>query len=735
MPDVKPKRPKSPPLTPDHHRQIVELYDQGLKASDIARHLGVNGQQVAGFIQTHRLNANSSPDPSLETPEMSNPPPPDPQNPPAVPVPVPVPPVIAAPTRPAPRPILRDQGFGSGGRSIVIDSGGFTSPISELKWTIERIQPSDGVLGIHSGPFSLEELGQLYGSGTYRITKQEPGKGNAGIEWIRKLGDNWGPPKAPKAGQSSQQPQTFQRPWMRPIPEGREEMGPMHPGYHRPFFRPAPAQDSNDSSVAEALRQMGQNQRELMHQQKETPDSKISEFLSAQTALMNQRWDQEREREEGRRKEEEQKWERQRKEDRDRWDREQEAAKQIHDREMQRIKAENEARLKEMQIQADEREKREQERQKFLLDLEDKRHQLVKQEAENQQKRLESEISRTREEMNKVQERTTQEIKESRDTTQKALEQNQAELNDRLEREREVLEREYKIREKGMEKEHELNREILNMQKQHLESQTGDQLFNMIQTFVREASKGLEKICDLKKLEAMTPEAQAAAVARGTMDGNVLNGPPLPRAESPAVQPASAPAPAASVPANGSQPQPIPEGSSGIEIRVHKLLEQPEGRALFQDIIQEWATHVEADNDPSVFATLYLEMLQNQKDPDTRLFCTILFTLMSARPWTKMHAFLMPYLTPETAKIFEEQRAEVFYEGFRGMVHAQMKEYWIQLTLAAQAKQAKPGAAVPQQIATPSPAEVPVEPPGEGAKPEVSAEPIVIVEDPQPPAS
>jgi hypothetical protein len=94
-----------------------------------------------------------------------------------------------------------------------------------------------------------------------------------------------------------------------------------------------------------------------------------------------------------------------------------------------------------------------------------------------------------------------------------------------MERERQVLEREYKIREKGQDREHELNREILGMQKQHLESQTGDQLFNMIQTFVKEASKGLERVCELKKLEAMTPEAQAAAVARGSVDGNVLNGP------------------------------------------------------------------------------------------------------------------------------------------------------------------------------------------------------------------
>jgi hypothetical protein len=277
--------------------------------------------------------------------------------------------------------IVRDAGFTGGGRPVQVDSGGFTSAFSELRWTVERTQPPDGVLGTHYGPFTLEDLGQIYGSGTYRVTKQEPGKG-IGLEFTKKIGEGYGAPRSPKSSASApQQPPALQR---RPWDAHEAGTGPM-PFHHRPFFQ-RPEREGGDSNVAaEAIRQMGQAHRDMLQNQKSTPDNKMADFLAAQNDVMNRRWEEDRQREEMRRTTEEQKWERQRRDDRERWDREQLAARDGHDREMQRIKAENEARLKELQLQAEEREKREQERQKFLLDLEEKRLQLVRQEAENQQ--------------------------------------------------------------------------------------------------------------------------------------------------------------------------------------------------------------------------------------------------------------------------------------------------------------------------------------------------------------
>jgi DNA-binding CsgD family transcriptional regulator len=725
-------RPKLPPLTAEQKAQVLDLASQGMATVAISRHLGLHGSQVNGTVQNYRrTNAGALPPPDpvpppgiSENPEMAQIPPPEPSLQVTVQPHVPA----AAPTRPVPLPAsARDAGFSGGGRPVQVDSGGFTSSFSELRWTIERIQPQDGVLGTHYGPFTLEDLGQIYGAGTYRITKQEPGK--IAMEYTRKIGDSYGPSRAPKMSSPSSAPGVVQRPGFRPW-EGREPGDPSQMPFRRPFFphgaMERPSGGGGDSGVAtEAIRQMGQVQQKLMDQHKDTPDAKISEFLSAQADLQNRRFDEERRRDDDKRKDDEAKWERRQQEDRTRWEREQLASRDAHDREMLRIKVENDARLKELGLQAEEREKREQERQKFLLELDDKRLQLVRMESEAQQKRLESELNRTRDEMNKIQDRTNAELKETRESTQRALEQNQTELDERLDREREVLEREYKIREKGLEREHELNREILSIQKAQIENQTGDQLFNMIQTFVKEASKGLEKVCELKKLEAMTPEAQAAAAARGTIDGNVLNGPNRQAAAPPATE-------GEPQPTQPSAPKTPVDGPSGIESRVHAILEQPEGQALFKDIVQEWAQHVSVGNDPSIFATLYLEMLQNQKDSDTRLFCTILFTLMSARPWSKMHAFLKTYLTPEAEAIFSKPQAEEFYEAFRAMVHAQMKEYWVQLTKATQAKQP---AAAPQ---APHLVEVPVEPPGDGASPEAPVEPLVAVdsdEHEEPPAA
>lgn len=173
-------RPKLPPLTAEQKAQVLDLASQGMATVAIARHLGLHGSQVNGTVQNYRrTNAGALPAPAPEPPpgisenlEMAQTPPPEPSlQTAAQPVPV------SAPMRPVPLPAsARDAGFSGGGRPVQVDSGGFTSSFSELRWTIERIQPQDGVLGTHYGPFTLEDLGQIYGAGTYRITKQEIGR-------------------------------------------------------------------------------------------------------------------------------------------------------------------------------------------------------------------------------------------------------------------------------------------------------------------------------------------------------------------------------------------------------------------------------------------------------------------------------------------------------------------------------------------------------------------------------
>jgi len=638
----------------------------------------------------------------------------------------------------APPVAARDGGF-AGGRPVLADPGGFVGS-SEVRWTVERIVPPDGVLGTHFGAFSVEDLGQNYGEGTYQVTRQDPQNRGAALTWTKKIGSSYGPRKAPKqvsdaAGAAQGARPFFHRPWAQAEggytdpATGAPAAPRIYPYYpFSPDFQRPPAAPPQDNVAAEALRQMGQQNMKILEQQEKArtggPDAQVSKILEAQQDMMNRRWEEERTRDEARRRVDEEKWERRQKEERDRFDREQQAARDAHTREMERIRAENETRLAESKAAAEERERRDQERQKFLLDLEDKRSKILQQEVAIHQQRLESELSRTREEVGKLQERTAEEIRESRTATEKAMERNQTEVNERLQRDRDGMDREFKLREKGLDKEHELSQQILEIKRQQLDKESGDQVFNTIQSFVKEAARALEKIVDLQKMQSMTPEAQVAAIQRGSIDGNVVAGPggqPKPEAaqqQAPRPQEAApqrqAAADSAQKPGgNGREPQPItPESAADrMEMAVRKALETPEGRETFQTIISEWALHVSVGNDPAPFATFFLEMMRNEKDGDMRRFCTGIFTIVSAREWSRMLGFLRPYLDPETTKVFEKPEAEAFYEAWRAMVYHEVRAFWKQVMEAArneQPIQAQPA----QQVPAPQP------PPQQEAPPE-----------------
>lgn len=748
-------------LTPEDREQILALSREGMDITSIARQLNIHGHSVNGFVATARRRGliqprstqDFSPQQSVSETFMV-----DPTQQPAVAAPatpVPHPPMHSVPSPQFQPQVVRDSSF-SGGRPVVADSGGF-SPGGELRWTVERIAPPDGVLGTHYGPFSVEDLGQIYGEATYKITRQEPR--TTPMEFMKKIGPSYGPPRNPKVHaqaampiQPGPQPRPFfQRPWDQ-APAYDPQAGHIPPGaaaprpfYQQPYYgvppqlqsfaRPAPSEEP--SVAAEALRQMGQqNQRLLEHQDKARqngPESQILHIAEAQQTLWNKRWEEERRHEEDRRAAEEVKWERRQTEERDRANRDRTASQEAHAREMQRIKLENDNRLAELKIQSEEREKRADAERKFLFDLEDKRRAIMKQEAEIQQKRLETELSSNRAEMKSLKDQTATELSETRAATADAIQNNQKTLDERMRERTEQLDKEYKLRERGLDKEHELNTKMLDFQKQLIETQSGDELYQMLGTLLKEGSKGWEKYVDLQKLQAMTPEAQAAAIQRGTIDGNVMGGPavasaPVQHQDSQvSTQQRQAAAPPQAAPAS-----PAPSGGR-IETIVRDALEDPKGRETFQAIVGEWALHVEVGNDPSVFATLYLEMLRDEKNSATRLFSASFFAIMSARPWPKMLEFLRPLIDAPTLAIFQKPEAETFYEGLRGMVHHEMRGYWNNLMVAAKSQEdQRPPAAVPQaEVPTPSgpqsqesTAQVPVEPSGDSAIPQAAAQAI-----------
>lgn len=761
-PKVLSRKSSKPKAAPNQVDQIISLHKQGHTNKQIADHLGINGQSVNGVIASARRQGFLPPSaPAVngavaiaranglisDTPQvLQNEIPPQlelPVGPPVKNEQVQPPMNNGTHQQPAPQSSSATQDDFSGGRPVVGASGGFTGANQAVKYAVERIAPPDGLLGTHYGSFTIEELGQNYGEGTYKVTKHDPTQKFA-VEFIQKIGPSYGAARSPN--HPSQRPQMGQRPFFQRHWNGQPAQG-HEDEPERPIFRPSyqrPPENNqavleiarqqhagNTSAMETALAMMGTMHQQSLQQiesaRKGGPDNMMTSFLRDQQEVTNRRWEEERKLQDQRRKDEEEKWQRRQDEDQRRWERDQQAERDRHSRELERISRETEAREKQLRAEAEEREKRSIEERKFILDLEEKKIQLVRQEAEAAQRRLESELNRSREEMKEMAERTNRTITENQEATTRHIEESQKQIQEQLDREREQLEREHKLKEKGLETRRELEGKMLDIQKASMENSGGDQIFNTINTVIKEVSKGLEKVVDLKKLESMTPEAQIAHVARGAQPAQEQQAPPPQRQQQqaqPQPQPQAqaqpqpvqeeAPAQESEVPAAESQPQPAQKspGEAIVEGRMESMIRESLQKPFFQEVLKEWAMHVECAAeekvvDATTFANLYLEMMRDPRNDEARQGCAAFATFMKPRSWKKMLAVFSGALTAETQAAFEKPEAEEFYKQFKAMVLEQITEYWEQF-LAARQQQRVAGAPNNGQNGTPA-AAAPVE--------------------------
>lgn len=699
--------------------QILSLHDQGVATTDISRQLDIHGHVVNGVIRTAKQRGGTgiqpaSRPPQAETPPMS-------ERPNVAP--------STAPMQPVPQPsgYQPSDGF-SGGRSVMGGSGGFNHTSSAVKYTVERTVPPDGLLGTHYGSFSVDELGRIYGSGTYKVTKHEPGRAMP-TEYIQVVSPAFGEPKFPNASGSpsdrrsrtwrsawnqdrsqertgdDDEERTRQRPywWGQYYNRERERSYGEGEGQSRLYDFARHASSASESAMTKMVDQMDRMHQRSMEELKDArkggPDNFIRDFFEKQQATMNQRFEEERKLADERRRQEEEKWERRRREEQEAWQRRQDEDERKHQRELERIKAETEARLREKDREEERRAKKEAEERKFLLDLEEKRLKIVQSEAQAQRERLESQLKEMQATVEKAHESAGEYISES---TQK--------MDERFKERAEQLEREHKLREKHLDTEHKLQERFLDLKRESLESSGGDQLFSTINTVIKEFSKGLEKIVDLKKIEAMTPEAQAAAVAKGSLDGNVLEGAPGQG------EPQRGAAPGRQAEVQGAQQ---PSGNGGgshaaahqgasaaqqaesAETKMDSIIQQNLKNPVFREVISEWALHVESESDATTFANLYLEMMRDPQNDEGRKACAAFATYMKPRNWKKMFAALSPHLDKDVVEIFKRPHAEDFYEAFRAMVIEQIRDYWEQFIAArkaqqeASAKGGRPAPAVP----------------------------------------
>lgn len=749
MPDgKKTKRP----LQQSEKDRAIFLHQQGVEDKEIARELGVDARQISGYLRT-QINFGKIPPPPPKvssSPELDMPLPPPAPLPPESQQPVP-PPMSAAPTSPPPAPAFAptppppqssftpppppptqapvSQDGWVGGRPIPLTAAGDENRAQQLRTVVERegVGGVMDVVGEHFGTITREQICDIYGGGTYRIIRYEPGK--APYEYrVRAAEAAFGPPRTPRrataVGDQSSRP-GFQRPWnsWRSQQGGQgdpdENERPPAPRPFSSFSRPDPGlsdfarhgggSDASASAATEAIKQMGRMNEQIIEQAskaRETgPDSFVTQFFHQQQQIWEQKLAEESRRRDQERKDEEARRQQERKDEELRWQRRQEEADKAHQRELERIREESNAR------------DRQQERtNKQLMELEEKRREVDRQEYKNRESSLHEELKRNRDELIATREAVATQIGESEQRFQTRFSEHQ-----------QALEREHKLKEQHLKIEEQRQNEIIALKREAIQNAGGDQLFQTINTVIKEFSKGLEKIVDLKKIEALTPEAQAAAVAKGTIDGNVLGDPKRAQQHAPEVQAGGA-SNAASVQAAAAaqqkkdaagaaaaQPTAAAQGASSAgdsktkEQEMEQIIQDMLDKPFFKQVIKEWCLHVKRGEEPSSFANMYMEWMRDPVDHEGRKATTMFANFIKPRDWTDMLKIMGPKLDADTLAVFRSEAASDYYEAFRAMVVEQIRDYWEQFMANRKAQRAAQTAAGEAPAVAPPGGEMPVE--------------------------
>ncbi len=144
-------------LTKEQKAQVLQMALQAVSVGEIARQMDVDVLRVSGTIRSAKNTGALPPDPAPDA-RLS-------VVPPAAPSPAPA----AAP------PALSGNGGHAWSRRN--PGGDFSHPAQTVKYLIERLAPqNDGLVGSHASSLSDDEVGRQYGHGSYRISKQIPGR-------------------------------------------------------------------------------------------------------------------------------------------------------------------------------------------------------------------------------------------------------------------------------------------------------------------------------------------------------------------------------------------------------------------------------------------------------------------------------------------------------------------------------------------------------------------------------
>jgi hypothetical protein len=580
------------------------------------------------------------------------------------------------------------------GTPVVGHSDGFTNRAQQVKTVIEREVPNDGILGEISGPLTRTQICEMYGEGVYKVLRYEPGR-SIPMEHKVRASAAYGPSRTPKRTSSPEGAQRaggFQRPWSswRGEAERGEEGGRPaerpYPAFNRPdprledFARhPSSMTDAASNASLEAIKQLGKSHEQMIDHlskaRENGPENFMKDFLQQQQTLMETKLREEAQRRDQERKDEE-----------IRWDRRQAELDKAHSRELERIKAESTARA---EAAAEER--------KMLREMEEKKLQITRDEHKNREETLRDELKRNRDELKESLGRSDKEIKETREAMTAQIAETDERFQTRFQEHQAGLEREHALKEKNLETAEKFQTQVFELKREAIQNAGGDQLFQIIGTAIKEFSKGLERIVDLKKIEALTPEAQAAAVAKGTIDGNVMGEPrrqaqeqtPAAAQQAASAQNASAQANKGSAPAAAENTGETRTKEQQMELIIQDSLDRP----FAKQVIKQWALNVKRNGNPAMFANAYMEWMRDPMDHEGRKATTLFAEFMSTHTWEELLEVMTPKLDKETVAIFNDPYAAKYYNGFSTMICEQVREYWENFLTDRQTKRAAATAA------------------------------------------
>lgn len=624
-------------LTDEDKQRILELHAAQVPVADIASELKVGTSQVTGFVSTQKYISRQGAAPYAA--------PADPASPPE-----------AAPSAAPPSP--PSDGFTFNRPAPSVAGGGFNFSGQTTKYQVERIHPPEGLMGVHPAPFTLEDLCKQYGEGTYDIIRQEPSKPPVSARHV--VSSYWGGPKYPRIATRPGD----RRPWDRYAERYQDD--PMREAGHRPYYgqqypygaagyerdRAEAARQGapgGQEVTAEVVRQFGQFTTKIMDQtaqgRQSGPDTFLRDFLATQQEQSDRRAQEERDREDRRRQDEDRRWQRQVDEE-----------TKKHDREMERLRQESENRSKAEKEQRD-----------ALLALEDKKLEVVREQFRLSEQSLRQDLAKSREEMQSLQAA----VKEQLGTVEDRI-------DEETERSRSVLEREFGLRQKSLENEHALRQQMLDLQKDTAAKTEGELFVRTLDKVVGEAAKTIREAVQLKKIEAMSPEAQAAAISKGVIDGNVRMD-EQPAQAQPQAQPQDASRPAGGQ--DGGAPAEARGGTTSMDEMIQAQLQKP----FFRQVLKEWVRQVEHNVDATTFATMYMEWAKDPEDHQGRKMTTAFANYMRTRRWPEMLQTLRPHLDQRQNAVLAKPEAETFYETFAYLVVESIQDYWEQFAAARRA--------------------------------------------------